>query len=56
MGQIVDAFTSKGITGTKLTRLALIEIPTGGTNPEILRERGMDSAALIQHVVNGIQT
>lgn len=53
--RIADALTSKGIAGTELTRLALNEIPACGTNPEILREHGLDPDSLVQHVVNGIQ-
>jgi len=53
--RIADAMASKGITSTKLHRLALKEIPECGTNPEILREHRLDSDSLVQHVVNVLQ-
>jgi transketolase len=49
--RIADALASKGMAETKLTRLALNEIPACGTNPEILREHALDQAGIIKVVL-----
>ena len=49
--RIADAMASKGLTSTKLHRLALKKIPACGTNQEILHYHGLDSASLSQHIV-----
>jgi transketolase len=49
--RIADAMASKGITRTKLHRVALNEIPACGTNPEILLTHGFDDKSLVQIVM-----
>lgn len=53
--RIADALASKNMTETKLTRLALNEIPACGTNPEILREHALDQTGIIQVVLDTLK-
>ena len=48
--RIADAMASKGLTSTKLHRLALKEIPACGTNQEILANHALDVAGIAKAI------